>query len=538
MAKITAKALEYLQAAQVAEDRYALPIDGAYYVFSQGQIESVYHGDGEGGFRTAREVALEGSATKMPEKWTPERPFALRNAAGEIAALYPTRSSALDGMISGDHVLTGDLETGKWVPARNLERDAAARDRLEVGGTNDDGIAKASALPQQFIDRAQIPGGNAVNRAVMEAADEMEADATAVARHVHRAIEPLTPTWDPDQRWAQAYELAQAYDGRDSKQLMEGKLLDKVWGKNGELSGLPQHDRLSIARGATEYLAGETLRGTRVLTDAQAKSVASEWFAPEAEGGRFVADGTIDADVRYHAREALMWVGRSDSSDFAHGDQERERGLRELRGLNAYLNEQHDRGPVNGWSELHAAVADERAAFIAGQYQHTNAALDLFGKTGAITETLGNALEVMQTAARENPDRFTDINRAELADLAHYVATTGPRGPVNGWPQDLEHELTSAIEPKAYVPVAVVHQPGRSEEFSGEYLGRDADRVFQMNDAGTLLAHDGAYFERANLPDVGARMHVAYHPTQERADVRELPAREDAGREQSLSLVE
>lgn len=68
---------------------------------------------------------------------------------------------------------------------------------------------------------------------------------------------------------------------------------------------------------------------------------------------------------------------------------------------------------------------------------------------------------------------------------------------------------------------------GRNAGFSGEYLGADEQHVYQLaDDSSDVLLHDRAVFANAHLPEVGARMHVAYRPNDDRVDVRELPARE------------
>lgn len=50
-----------------------------------------------------------------------------------------------------------------------------------------------------------------VNLAILEAAAQMEREASEVAKRIERTLRALAPTWDPDQRWAIAYEMDEVF---------------------------------------------------------------------------------------------------------------------------------------------------------------------------------------------------------------------------------------------------------------------------------------------------------------------------------------
>jgi hypothetical protein len=61
-------------------------------------------------------------------------------------------------------------------------------------------------------DNVKLPQGrpSEVEMAILMAAKDIESNADASARAVHEILLPVTPTWDPDQRWAYAQLMADA----------------------------------------------------------------------------------------------------------------------------------------------------------------------------------------------------------------------------------------------------------------------------------------------------------------------------------------
>lgn len=275
----------------------------------------------------------------------------------------------------------------------------------------------------------------------------------------------------------------------------------------------------------------------------------SESYAKEelrAEISSLMVGQTLDLghDPEQHAAYVQTWIKvlQDDPKEIV-------RACNDASKIHDYVME-YDRTRT---TEITEGLTDKQAHDIAKTLSaaYDSPALKEFVQTGAIREGLESLLAdegAMRAGAHLTVDSPSDPLQMEkteraFADLKAYVQAAGERGPVHDWElHDAErviHAMPGAVahgsdgrtsltadEIAEVNPTYVNHEPGRAEEFSGEYLGFSDTHVFQAGERGELLAHDRRFFEGAELPSVGDRMHVAYHPTQERADVRELPTRE------------
>lgn len=118
------RAIEYLDAVEVAPERYAFQIargdEYPWYVATREQAQIMcerYQALEGGGFYDRVSWVKEQGVLKMPRWWTPERRFAVMSGSERRA--WPTRSEALyhasEFRYSG--IITADLETGEEIPA-------------------------------------------------------------------------------------------------------------------------------------------------------------------------------------------------------------------------------------------------------------------------------------------------------------------------------------------------------------------------------------------------------------------------------------
>jgi hypothetical protein len=120
------QAIKYLGAVKVAEackdapawgdssfSRYAMQgPTGRWHTFCEATLAKFAEGPLN---NFCYQVTIGRAFVLMPGWFSPTLPFALRNKEGDIAATYPSRDAARNGMIEGDRLITCDLETGEEV---------------------------------------------------------------------------------------------------------------------------------------------------------------------------------------------------------------------------------------------------------------------------------------------------------------------------------------------------------------------------------------------------------------------------------------
>lgn len=131
------RATAIIGASEITPDRYAFPYEDHWYLGSAGQLRHIYLGNGEGGFKTVRELIAEGAFIRVEAKWfTGETPFAtlgckVDESAFPIAGtteVYDTYHTLDEAKAEADEdpeawslyegrIVTIDTNTGKQIAA-------------------------------------------------------------------------------------------------------------------------------------------------------------------------------------------------------------------------------------------------------------------------------------------------------------------------------------------------------------------------------------------------------------------------------------